>query len=40
VIRGGYGVFFGFPGQRRDDVHQDGFDRITDYVAANDGNLT
>jgi hypothetical protein len=40
VVRGGYGIFFGYLGQRRFDVVQDGFTRQTDYIATNDGNLT
>jgi hypothetical protein len=31
VIRGGYGIFFGFLGQRRADVYQTGFSRTTDF---------
>ena len=31
VLRGGYGVFFGFLGQRRGDVIQTGFSRQTDF---------
>jgi hypothetical protein len=40
VIRGGYGIFYGFLGMRRFNVVQDGFTRQTDFVATNDGNLT
>lgn len=40
VLRGGYGTFFGFLGQRRGDVVQDGFSSITDYTPTNDGGLT
>ncbi|HET8550285.1 MAG TPA: carboxypeptidase-like regulatory domain-containing protein [Bryobacteraceae bacterium] len=31
VLRGGYGVFYGFLGQRRGDVIQNGFSRTTDF---------
>ncbi|MDX2153292.1 MAG: carboxypeptidase regulatory-like domain-containing protein [Bryobacteraceae bacterium] len=31
VVRGGYGVFYGFLGQRRSDVVQTGFSRNTDF---------
>lgn len=40
VVRGGYGVFFGFLGQRRGDVVQDGFSSITEFSPTNDGGLT
>ena len=40
VVRGGYGIFFGFLGQRKYDVVQDGFTKQTDFIATNDGNLT
>jgi hypothetical protein len=40
VVRGGYGIFFGFLGQRRSDVVQDGFNAPTDYVPTNNGGLT
>jgi hypothetical protein len=40
VMRGGYGIYFGFLGQRRGDVVQHGFDGITNFVASNDGGLT
>lgn len=39
VIRGGYGWFYGFLGQRRGDVIQSGFSRQTPYVPTTD-NLT
>ncbi|MBS1825439.1 MAG: carboxypeptidase regulatory-like domain-containing protein [Acidobacteria bacterium] len=32
IVRGGYGVFFGFLGQRRGDVIQSGFSRNTPFV--------
>lgn len=37
VIRGGYGIFFGFLGQRRGDVIQSGFSRDTNLVPTVDG---
>jgi hypothetical protein len=40
VIRGGYGVFYGFLGQRRGDVVQDGFSQVTDFTATNDSGIT
>lgn len=40
VIRGGYGTFNGFLGQRRSDVNQTGFSRQTDSQISNDGLLT
>jgi len=40
VLRGGYGIYFGFLGQRRGDVVQHGFDGVTDLVPTNDGGLT
>jgi hypothetical protein len=40
VLRGGYGIFFGFLGSRRFNVVQDGFSRTTDFVATNNGYLT
>ncbi|MBN8731333.1 MAG: TonB-dependent receptor [Acidobacteria bacterium] len=36
VIRGGYGIFFGFLGQRRGDVIQSGFSRNTPFFATTD----
>ncbi len=39
-VRGGYGVFFGFLGQRRGDVVQDGFSSITELSPSNDDGLT
>lgn len=36
VLRGGYGIFFGFLGQRRGDVIQPGFSRNTPFVATTD----
>jgi hypothetical protein len=32
VVRGGYGIFFGFLGQRRGDVFQSGFSRDTNVI--------
>jgi hypothetical protein len=40
VLRGGYGMFFGFLGQRRGDVIQTGFSRVTNFVASQDNGLT
>jgi outer membrane receptor protein involved in Fe transport len=40
VLRAGYGVFFGFLGQRRSDVIQHGFSSVTDFSPTNDGGLT
>lgn len=40
VIRAGFGVFFGFLGQRRGDVIQTGFSRNTTYVPSQDNGLT
>lgn len=40
VFRGGYGIFFGFLGQRRGDVIQTGFNRTTNFVASQDNGLT
>jgi carboxypeptidase family protein/TonB-dependent receptor-like protein len=37
VIRGGYGIFFGFLGQRRGDVTQSGFSRDTPIITTTDG---
>lgn len=37
VIRGGYGIFFGFLGQRRGDVLQNGFSIPTNFVPTIDG---
>lgn len=37
VVRAGYGVFFGFLGQRRGDVVQSGFTRDTNLVPTTDG---
>ncbi len=40
VVRGGYGIFYGFLGQRRNDVQQAGFNGITSFTASNDNGLT
>lgn len=40
VLRTGYGMFFGFLGQRRGDVVQSGFSRNTSYVPTLDNGLT
>ncbi|MBS1788776.1 MAG: TonB-dependent receptor [Acidobacteria bacterium] len=37
VLRAGYGIFFGFLGQRRGDVIQSGFTRDTNLVPTTDG---
>lgn len=40
VLRGGYGLFYGFLGQRRSDVFQTGFSRQTDFQFTTDNYLT
>lgn len=40
VIRGGYGMFFGFLGQRRGDVIQTGFQANTPFIPSRDNGLT
>jgi len=40
VLRGGYGIFYGFLGQRRGDVSQHGFSRNTNLVPSTDNGLT
>jgi hypothetical protein len=35
VVRGGYGIFYGFLGQRRGDVIQSGFSATTNFVPTN-----
>jgi hypothetical protein len=40
VVRGGYGIFFSFLGERRGDVVQTGFTRDTNFVPSNDSGLT
>jgi hypothetical protein len=40
VLRGGYGVYFGFLGQRRGDVIQPGFSQNTPFVATQDNGLS
>jgi hypothetical protein len=40
VVRAGYGIFFGFLGQRRNDVQQAGFNGITTVTSSNDNGLT
>src|SRR5262249_51888034 len=32
VLRGGYGIFYGFLGERRGDVIQTGFSQVTNFV--------
>jgi hypothetical protein len=40
VLRGGYGIFYGFLGQRRGDVIQSGFSRNTNFVPTLDNGLS
>jgi hypothetical protein len=40
VLRGGYGIFYGFLGQRRGDVIQTGYSRNTSFVPTLDNGLT
>jgi hypothetical protein len=40
VVRGGYGMFLGFLGERRGDVVQTGFTRDTNFIPSNDSGLT
>ncbi|HUQ90521.1 MAG TPA: TonB-dependent receptor [Bryobacteraceae bacterium] len=40
VVRAGYGVFFGYLGQRRGDVIQSGFSQRTDIIPTLDDGLT
>ncbi len=40
VVRGGYGMFYGFLGQRRGDVVQSGFSQNTNLVPSLDNGLT
>jgi hypothetical protein len=40
VLRSGYGIFYGFLGQRRGDVIQTGFSRNTNFVPTLDNGLT
>ena len=40
MLRGGYGIFYGFLGQRRGDVSQHGFSRNTNLVPSTDNGLT
>jgi hypothetical protein len=40
VLRGGYGMFFGFLGQRRGDVIQTGFSRNTNFIPTLDNGLS
>src|SRR5262245_1740643 len=39
VLRGGYGIFFGFLGQRRSDVLQNGYSITTNFVPANGATI-
>jgi hypothetical protein len=39
VVRGGYGMFYGFLGQRRGDVIQDGFSQQTPLIPSMDNGL-
>ena len=40
VLRGGYGMFYGFLGQRRGDVIQSGFSQNTNMITSLDNGLT
>jgi hypothetical protein len=40
VLRGGYGIYYGFLGQRRGDVIQTGFSRNTNLIPSNDNGLS
>ena len=40
VLRGGYGMFYGFLGQRRGDVIQSGFSQNTNIIPSLDNGLT
>ncbi len=40
VVRGGYGMFYGFLGQRRGDVLQSGFSSVTSMVPSLDNGVT
>ncbi len=40
VLRSGYGVFYGFLGQRRGDVIQSGFSQNTPFIASSDNGRT
>ncbi len=40
VIRGGYGIFFGFLGQRRGDVIQSGFSQATPFIPTLNNGLS
>ncbi len=40
VVRGGYGIFYGFLGQRRGDVVQSGFSQVTPFVPSLNNGLT
>ncbi len=40
VLRGGYGIYYGFLGQRRGDVIRSGFARTTELNASPNGGLT
>jgi hypothetical protein len=40
VVRGGYGIFYGFLGQRRGDVIQTGWSANTPFVPSRDNGLT
>ncbi|MFN0122518.1 MAG: TonB-dependent receptor domain-containing protein, partial [Blastocatellia bacterium] len=39
VVRAGYGIFYGFLGQRRGDVIQSGFSQVTPFVASLNNGL-
>ena len=40
VVRGGYGVYYGFLGQRRGDVIQSGYNQNTNLIASRDNGQT
>jgi len=40
VVRGGYGIFYGFLGQRRGDVVQSGFSQTTNFVPTSNNGVT
>jgi Carboxypeptidase regulatory-like domain len=40
VLRGGYGMYYGFLGQRRGDVFQSGFSQNTNIITTRDNGLT
>jgi hypothetical protein len=40
LLRGGYGIFFGFLGERRGDLQQTGYTQRTDLITSDDNGLT